>query len=121
MDADRRQALETPSADAGETSAVPREANVSRSQRLTLKSQVDEIINSPNGVKKDQSLKVSQVSKSQVPAQPHLAFHKGQRVRTPEGDGEVLQYFRDRITVRLGERAALFVPGAVTPLEEVPF
>ncbi len=128
MDADRRQALETPSADAGETydetSAVPREANVSRSQRLTLKSHAHETINSPNGVSKSQSLKVSQVSQvstSQVPAQPHLAFHKGQRVRTPEGDGEVLQYFRDRITVRLGERAALFVPGAVTPLEEAPF
>ncbi len=68
-----------------------------------------------------QDLKVSQVSTSQVPAQLHLAFHKGQRVRTPEGDGEVLQYFRDRITVRLGERAALFVPSAVIPLEEAPF
>ena len=56
-----------------------------------------------------------------LPDHPHMAFFRGQRVRTPEGDGEVLQYFRDRITVRLGERAALFVPGAVTPLEEAPF
>ncbi|MEE9145772.1 MAG: hypothetical protein V3U27_00040, partial [Candidatus Tectomicrobia bacterium] len=56
-----------------------------------------------------------------LPDQPHMAFFRGQRVRTPEGDGEVLQYFRDRITVRLGERAALFVPTAVTPLEEAPF
>ena len=73
------------------------EANVSRSQSLTSKFHVDEILNSPNGVKKDQSLKVSQVSLSQVGLPQGV-------VRTPEGDGEVLQYFCDRIIVRLGER-----------------
>ncbi|MCH8962946.1 MAG: hypothetical protein IH820_16955 [Bacteroidetes bacterium] len=57
---------------------------------------------------------------SQVPAQPHLAFHKGQRVHTPEGEGEILQYFRDQITVRLGARAAQFVPSVVIPLDETP-
>ena len=55
-----------------------------------------------------QDLKVSQVSTSQVPAQPHLAFHKGQRVRTPEGDGEVLQYFRDRISASVSEPLCSF-------------
>ncbi len=103
-----------------ETSATQPEANGSRSQSLTPKSQVDETINSPDGVKKGQSLKVSQVSLSQTPTQPHLAFYRGQRVRTPEGEGEILQYFRDQITVRLGARAAQFVPSVVIPLDETP-
>ncbi len=139
-----RQALETPSADAVKTSLngtggslvsyfqgfiddldtagrfgdwkkyrTPQDLKVSRRSLMRMRPQ--SALTGPG------TAKVSQVSPYQVPAQPHLAFHKGQRVRTPEGDGEVLQYFRDRITVRLGERAALFVPGAVTPLEEAPF
>jgi hypothetical protein len=48
---------------------------------------------------------------------------RGQRVRTPRGEGEVLQSFAKQITVRLdgSDRAAFFDPFEVEPLEPAPF
>ena len=49
-------------------------------------------------------------------------FSKGLRVRTPKGEGRVLQAFAGRVTVEVaGGQAFTFDPGEVEPLEEAPF
>ena len=45
----------------------------------------------------------------------------GLRVRTPHGDGEVLQHVSGTVTVQVGERAVQVAPSEITPLEEAPF
>ena len=48
-------------------------------------------------------------------------FPKGLRVRTPKGEGRVLQSFAERVTVQVADRAFEFTPAEVEPLEQAPF
>lgn len=54
---------------------------------------------------------------------PHFALHRGLRVRTPEGEGKVLQTLADQVTVHLDGAVVVstYLPSDIEPLEEAPF
>ena len=49
------------------------------------------------------------------------AFYKGQWVRTPKGEGQVLQVFEQQVTVHIADKALQFPPEDVQPIDEAPF
>lgn len=52
-------------------------------------------------------------------ARPTL--RKGQWVRTPRGEGQVLQVFERQVTVHVADKALQFPPEDVQPIDEAPF
>lgn len=48
-------------------------------------------------------------------------LHKGQWVRTPKGEGRVLQVFEQQVTVHVADKALQFPPEDIQPIDEAPF
>ena len=73
---------------------------------------------SGNGGVSPHSGHLSEAEQEEVPAKP--ALRKDQWVRTPQGEGRVLQVFAHQVSVQIADKALLFPPGAVVPIDEAP-